>query len=108
VERNRLLGIQDRPAETGRFLYEEQNLQQEAGFYLKPRVSCRLLDMRDYPAIRGRLLNMRQASRKRHATGFEGQASIKRQAFMIESDQQKEPGSRFDGQASIKRQDFIL
>ncbi len=46
--------------------------------------------MRDYPAIRARLLNMLQASRKRHASRFQGQTSIKRQAFIPESDQQKE------------------
>jgi hypothetical protein len=38
-----------------------------------------------------------------------GQDSIKRHAFIIELDQQKEAGFyRYEGQASIKRQAFIM
>jgi hypothetical protein len=47
--------------------------------------------LRDRPAKRDRIFYYSQTSRKRHVTGFEGQASIKRQAF-IELDQQKEAG----------------
>ncbi len=56
MEKNRLLGIKDRKA--GFYCIWGAKPQQEAGED-KPGVSCRLLHMRDYPAIRGKLLDMR-------------------------------------------------